>query len=104
MGAHGGVLGTRGGGGPVRVLVVLRRGAVQEVGGARAYADTWTRGYGRCLGVGSGPMAAAVVGHLLDLLGLVWGWGRHWLPLVLLRPRRGGWAVDLGSDFCMVPG
>ena len=62
--------------------------------GVRGHVDT---GYGLCLGVWLGPTATAVGGHLLDLgrhQGLVSGWGRHWLPVVLLRPGRGGGSLE----------
>ena len=70
LGALGGVMGTGGSGGPGGVLVVLRLGDARGVGGARAYADTWTRRRRLCLGAWLGSRLAAVTGHLLDL-------GRH---------------------------
>ena len=107
VGARSFVVGTGGSGGPGGVLVVLRPGCERGLGGARAYADTLTGGYRVCLGVGLRPMAAVVVGHLLDVgrhQGFVWGWGLHWLPLVLLRPGRGGRPVVPGCCFLVVWG
>ena len=76
VGVPGGVVGTGGSGVPRGVLVVPRPGDARGVGGAWAYADTWIHEYQLCLEVGVGPVAAAVVGHLLDMRGhrgLVWG-------------------------------
>ena len=64
-------MGSGGRGGPGRFLVLLCRGGARGVGGARAYADTLTRGYGLCFGVGWGSIRAVVTRHLLDV-------GTHW--------------------------
>ena len=61
MDARGGLVRTGGDSGPGGVLIVLCAGGVWGIRGAWAYADTWTRGYGLCLGVGRGSVA--VLGH-----------------------------------------
>ena len=88
MGVRG-VVGGLGGGdasGGVRLLVLL------FPWGAWGAGVAWGPRKLR-FGVGAGPTADAVVGHLLDVGrhgGLVRGWGHYWLPPVL--PRLGwGW-------------
>ena len=58
------VVGTDGGGGPGRFVVVLCCGGALEVA-ARADVDSRVCAYGLRLGFGLGPAVAAVAGHLL---------------------------------------
>ena len=105
MGGCDGVVGTGGGGGPGRFLVVLFRGGAWGVG-AHADVDPRVCEYGLRLGVRRGVAAAAVVGHALYVgchRGLVGGRGRCWPTLASFRlgPKR---SVGLGCGLSEVAG
>ena len=97
VGGCDGVVGTGGGGGPGRFLVVLFREGARGVG-ARVDVDPQVCEHALRLGVGRGLAAAAVAGHALYVdchRGLVGGQGRCWWTLASFWPGRGR-SVGLG--------